>query len=960
MRRLRARRGGAGVAAALLALLAACDDGGGGPEDDRRVGAPDGGPAEAGPSSPPDASADAAVDAGHVGPRINSVIPNRGPLEGGTRLLVVGQDFVPDTQVRIGATPCAEVEYESPNHLRCTTPPSEAEGPVHITVRWPEGGEPDRLDEGFTYFQPLAVEGLSPDRSGVRGGVDVTIEGRGFIEPTEVRFGSAPAARVRVEGGDRLVARAPAGEPGVVDVRLRNINGEAVLEQAFTYTESLAVASLEPRWGWTDGDTEVLISGGGLVTDSAVGFGGAAATVVASELGRARLRVRTPAGAAGPVDVSVENVNGAWREEDAFLYVDRAADTFGVVGVVPRRVPTSGGVPVLVGGGGFTEATRVLIDGEAAPCTLEAPQLLRCTAPPHPRGEVDLTVVDGDREAALPGALFYFERLELFDVRPRRGAVAGGTVVEVVGSGLSERTELFLDGEPMALLEITDGETALAVTPPGRPGLAALRGRSPDDEALLPDAFEYFDPVSRYGGVWGEPIAGAVNVTVLDAVSGEPLVGATVLAVPAVPDNGSAEAEPLRGATDERGQVTLSRPALAGPLNVTAAKAGYEVYTFERVTHENVTLYLYPHAPPDGGNGEPPDPIPPARLSGTVRGIGDLPKPLEPGLVLAAFVDTTHTSPFNRRSLPWPEPNGILFEDGPFEVFARPGELAVIVTAAYVPQNSLDAYEAGRMSYWDLHNVLTPIAMGVQRFISVSPGEVVENLDIAIDKPLDLEIPVTLGNPSGGVEGAPTRFEAWPLLDFGAEGYWSLDTRAEGDTHQLRIRHVADLEAGWDGDIVYQWIGVAQAEGDLGYPYTMTFETARAVREGVVIGPFVGTPDPVHPLPDGALGGNRTIEWAVHPGVEGPTEPPDVNVVQVTDARGLPLWTYVTPGPVTRYTLPDLPDDITPGGLDAGGEMYLSIVPMILDRFVYDDFTYEDLGFWNRRSFSVTSFSFQE
>ncbi|MEZ4468256.1 MAG: hypothetical protein R3F43_28430 [bacterium] len=35
----------------------------------------------------------------------------------------------------------------------------------------------------------------------------------------------------------------------------------------------------------------------------------------------------------------------------------------------------------------------------------------------------------------------------------------------------------------------------------------------------------YFDPITRFGGVWGEPIDGAVNVTVLNAGSGQPEAG---------------------------------------------------------------------------------------------------------------------------------------------------------------------------------------------------------------------------------------------------------------------------------------------------------------------------------------------------------------------------------------------------------------------------------------------------
>ncbi len=945
------------VAALAAALLAACDDGDTTSDDDRGVEESDAGPGDdAAPfMPPPDAGPGAdGGDAAPVGPRVNSVIPNRGAIDGGTRILIVGERFTATTEVHLGGDACTELAFESENHIRCTTPPHPIAEPVHVTVRWAEGGEPSRLDEGFTYFQPLAVAMIDPARASVRGGIDVTIDGRGFIEPTEVRFGNTPATDIRVQNAGRIVARAPAGTPGVVDVKVRNINGEAVLAQAFTYTESLAVSGLEPRWGFTTGDAEVVISGGGLVQDSVVRFGGEAATVVGSELNRERLRVRTPPGDVGVVAVEVENVNGSSRQEDAFLYVDAAEGALSVVGAVPRRVPTVGGAPFLVGGGGFTEATEVTVDGVGAGCELLLPQLLRCTAPPHARGPVEVTITEGDRTLPVPGGLTYYERLELFDVRPGRGAIAGGTVVEVRGRGLTPETQLFLDGEPMSVLEVIDGEMAIAVTPPGHAGLAPLQGISADDATLLPDAYEFFDPVSRFGGVWGDPIGGAVNVTVLDAYTSEPLPESTVLGVPL---DGS---ETLMGLTDANGQVTLSRRALTGPLNVTAARLAYEVYTIERVTTENVTVYLFPQNPPQGNGGGNQEPIPPARLAGTVTGIDKLLKPRDPELILVAFVDTTHSSPFNRRALQRPAPNGILYEDGPFEVFCRPGELAVIVTAAYVRRDALELYSQNRLSYWDLREGVTPLAMGLRRFVSVSPGASAENLVVDIDRPMDLEIPVTLGNPSGGAPGTPNTYEAWTFLDFGAEGYWELDSRAAGDAPQLRVRYLPDITT-WDADIEYEWVGEARAESDLGYPYAMAFQRERDIRGGVTIGPFVGAPEPLHPTVGGALEGNRTIEWAVQPGVSGPTEPAQVNLIQISTGRGLPLWTYVTPGPVTRYTLPVLPAEIVPGGLKPDEPMYLTIVPMILQgRFAFEEFTLDDLSFWNRKSYAVTVIEFFE
>ena len=185
---------------------------------------------------------------------------------------------------------------------------------------------------------------------------------------------------------DRLAVIIPPGEPGTVDVVVRNLNGSVTVEDGFTWYEELFVDDIDPPWGLTDGDTEVRLAGIGLLADSAVTFGRGQAENVASELDRQRLRVITPpAGLPGVVDVTVRNSNGVWQGEGAFLYVRSSDGPFTVDGIAPDRVPSTGGKDVYIGGNGFDEATRVRL-GDAAgeipiACALERPQLLRCTPP---------------------------------------------------------------------------------------------------------------------------------------------------------------------------------------------------------------------------------------------------------------------------------------------------------------------------------------------------------------------------------------------------------------------------------------------------------------------------------------------------------------------------------------------------------------------------------------------------
>ncbi len=936
----------------LLLLLwfpfAGCDSGPSGDEnDDARVVADSGAHGDSGTSEPDPETDDMGVGEAE-GPQINSIIPNRADLAGGARLRVIGANFRPGTQVKLGSLTCHDTEVIADHRIECTVPPSDAPGAVRVVVRWPDGGKPAVVEGGFTYFRPVELGAIDPARGPARGGVEVELEGRGFVEPTLVYFGEAQAVDVEIRNPNRIRVIAPPSTAGEVDVVVRNVNGDARLAAAFTYVEELAVAELSPKWGYADGGDEVTISGAGLPESTQVHFGGELARVVASELDRARLRVETPAHEVGAVDVTVDNANGDWSGERAFLFVERDGAGFGIDGVVPSRVPSTGGARFLVGGRGFGPDTRVTVDDELVPCDAEAPQVLSCLAPPHDRGPANVAVVDGEQRDALDGALTYFEDVQILDVRPGRGSVAGGTLVELVGRGFSDGMALTLDGTAMDDLAVEEGgERAFARTPPGRAGFAALRVQTADDVELLPEAFEYFRPLSRFGGIWGDPIDRTVNVTVLNACDGAPLVNAHVVVVEL------ADADRFSGRTDEEGMVTISDLDLGPPVAVTASQVGFDVTTFERATAENVTIYCFPEAGCGQGGGEL-DPPPLVAVRGMMVGLDDVEKPRGDGQVLAAFVEASHTSLYNRWNQPFPDHRGILLEDGAFEITMLPGERAVVVTAAWVNGDDLSAYLGGnRDIYQQMRSSATPKRMGVQRFISASPGEVVEGLEIHLDKSRDAIVPVTLDNPSGDHPGAPDTYRATPYIDFGPDGYWELEGIAEGDSPLLESRYLVDLDE-WDADVEIQWDALAfPTEIGVSYPYTETFETSDDLSEGVVIGPWVGTAEFTRPLDDGRLGEDAIVEWLVHPGVDGPTEPAHVHLLQLQAGKA---WTYFVPGAANGYQFPWLPAEL---GDPLQGQMRLMLVSILVDgAFDYDDFGYGDLNFGRRKSYSVTSIDF--
>lgn len=907
----------------------------------------DGGPpGDSGPLDPPE------------GPLLNSVFPNRASIEGGVPLRLVGRDFVDGVEVFLGQLPCDDVTFDNENRVTCVSPAVETATTVDVTVRWPDGRR-GVITDGFTWFVPLTVRAVDPERGPALGGSPVVLRGTGFVEASEVRIGGIRATITdRDDNGTRLTVTLPPGEPGLADVAVRNLNGTVTLRDAFTWYEELFVDDIQPRYASVTGGVEVRLAGIGLLADSAVDFGGASASVIASEIDRQRLRVTVPPGEPGVVDLDVTNTNGQWTGPRAFLYVADQDGPFALDGVVPDRVSTRGGEDILIGGNAFDDDTTVYIDGTPAPCVVERAQLLRCTAPPHAEGPVDLTLErpgePGPETLELPGALTYYEAIEILDLVPARGSVAGGTLVELVGEGFTDRMQITFDGARATILDVAPtGDLAIIRTPPGRRGFVSVRGRAVDDETLLPLAYEYFDPTIGVGGIDGDEIGNAVNVSVLDARTGAPVPDAAVVVI------GLGPRDRWEGITDETGRVTIADPALVLPVSVTAAAVDYSTATYDRVTAQNTTLLLNSLIPPMPGNGVPPPPIPPVLLRGDVTGINILEKPNEEGYMLVAIVETSHRSPGNRLGSPPPAPLGILVEDGPYTLETRPGELAVIVTAGYVQTAVKEQYDRGEVGYWTFRDRVQPIAMGLRRFISGIPGDIIDDLDVVIDRPTRMSVQARIQNPPGGGRGAPDSYSIKPILDLGAEGYFDFRFDQTGPDPRMRFSDLPDLSAWPDADVTMLWEAEAnQTDPTLPYAYSFAETEARDMRDGVTIGPIVGTTATIEPVSGGNIGAFRWAEFVVHAGIDGPSEPADFHQIRLTRG-GQVVWTHLIPGAVHRFQFPVLPQP--PMGaafsdLD-GDELQMSILSVIVGgAFDFGDFTYNDFGRIRSYAWSYSNF----
>lgn len=871
---------------------------------------------------------------------LNSLVPNRGLVAGGYEVRVIGTGFIDGMIVAIGGQDCLQLVVESPNRALCTVPNGMLLGPAPVALTRVRGDDEQRVEvpESFTYYEAVEIQALVPDRVPLRGGIEVILQGTGLIDGSQVTIAGQRAANVVANVDGTLSVVAPPATPGPQDVEVVNFNGRAALPGGLFYYEDLSVDLVDPPVGPLAGGVDATLHGTGLTRDSLVLFGERGAEVQDGDDARRRLDVLVPAaGAAGPVDLVVENPNGELTVPGAFVYYDADAAGFSVAGIAPRSGPVEGGATVFVAGSGFGAGTGVTFDGRALDCqTLDANRL-SCLTPPGDIGPVDVEVTEGGETIRLDDGYTYFQTLEIITIIPDRGAVAGGAQVTISGTGFVPGMSITLGEAELLDVQVIDETTLIGTTPANTPGLVDVRAQTEFSRSTIPAGFEYFNPISDFGGVWGEPIEGSVNVTVINGATGQVEPETTVIAIS---DNGGDDVR-LEGMTNQAGQITLSDPGLVGRVNVTAAKEGFNAATYENVEVENATVVIAPN----DGEGAPPPGVPAAILRGTVTGLDVLPKPINDIFVNVLVVETTHSSPYNRSQLPPPGPGGLLFEDGPYEIIARPGELAVVATAGEINRDTLKDYQDGLIDYWTMRLSLSPISMGIRRFVSASPGDQIDALDVVVDHRMDLIFPADLDNPPRGAAPGPEFYAILPRLNFGAEGFWELDTQAVALDPALTVRQMPRLD-GWPGDITYMLIALAFSNTANNLPYSVTVEETRNVEEGVFITPFVGSPFIIDPA-NGQLGVGQRVTWGVADGIDGPIRPPHANIVEILEPQlGPPklLWQYITPSLVTEFEIPDLPEFAGETGLGAG-VMILRINPFISETpFDYDDFTYNDLG----------------
>lgn len=643
---------------------------------------------------------------------------------------------------------------------------------------------------------------------------------------------------------------------------------------------------------------------------------------------------------------------------------DTGLESLAITAVQPNHGPFTGGSEVVLRGRGFSKGLVITFGSrevEAADTVVIDDNRISLLTPAGDPGVVDVRAVApvGD-EAILDDGYTY----DSWYLEPQTGSVAGGTFIRLLGLHSDFRPESVITFDGVEATELTwvSSNEMTCRTPPGAIGPADVVVSDNAGESALVDGFLYYDNVDpRNGGLGGGPIEGSIDVTVLDAMSSEPLSESFVIL-------GIDGGTPYQGYTDLAGRITFSDPLLEGRQSITASHAPvdvlgedgevvgqilYESATIIEFDARSVTVLLEPIVPPEIG------PPPPGRRGGFIEGellfehrgeFGPyewdiVPEP-GPNEAKVAYVYTTQAGVTTTRMAPGAD--GVVFNSADFigingyrfSIYAAPGTMAVYAFAGLATMDGSGQSASNVVEF-------VPYAMGVARGIVVGPDETVTGVQVLMTRQMSRNIDIQLVNaPLADETGTPNIYILDAYLDLGAEGVISrpeTQIRASSPFGGFVFPGWVDLTGNLSGSsytiVAGAWTTWGGSDEEQN-PWSVVYRTGVTTLDiPIVIDEFLAIPRAVSPEPGGVVVDHH-MEWEAI----GETTP-DFTVATLTIPSGvmpIPYWMIVVRGGVNSYDLPNLPE-IAGMPEHPQSDLTWSIWSFSVPEFEYDSWSYRYL-----------------
>ena len=179
-------------------------------------------------------------------PSVTSVMPTGGSTAGGTSVTIAGNFLLGVTAVNFGSVPATSFTIVSPTEIIAIAPAGSL-GTVDIQVEAAGGSSPITDADRYQYCAAPSITSVVPTGGPTAGGTSVIITGTTFVGVTAVNFGSVPATSFTVVSPIEIIAIAPAGSPGIVDIQVEAAGGFSPITDADRYQYNSSSAPRPPR-----------------------------------------------------------------------------------------------------------------------------------------------------------------------------------------------------------------------------------------------------------------------------------------------------------------------------------------------------------------------------------------------------------------------------------------------------------------------------------------------------------------------------------------------------------------------------------------------------------------------------------------------------------------------------------------------------------------------------------------
>jgi len=454
-----------------------------------------------------------------MGIRVMTISRQEGFVTGGEAFAIFGKGFPADAIVTIGKNPLTE--------LKVTDTLITGKTPLGTEGEWDVGITTPELDysvlAGKFIYHPISnivLAEMIPTNGKQAGGDIGSITGSGFLEGAMVTIDSVPATNVVVTS-TLITFTIPPSTEGEKDVVVTNPDGQkGTLRGGYTYNPFPVIEEIEPDFGGPlTGRTPLTITGSNFMA-------GVIVTISGNRVQRldffspTELRLRTPAGTAGPKDVRVLNPDGQEAVlQEGFTYNPPPT----ISSIKPNMGTLEGDTKIIIIGTGFLSGVDVLIDGTETSVRSLSPTKIEAYTPPSSAGVKDVVVQNRDgQRATLRDGFIYNRAPAITKVIPDNGRLAGGTKITIQGNGFLPGAKVLI-GDVYArtfvlasAIQVISPNIINAITPSGEPGARDIVVRNPDQqEIIIPGGFTY-NPMPRITDVSPNhgPASGGTKITV--------------------------------------------------------------------------------------------------------------------------------------------------------------------------------------------------------------------------------------------------------------------------------------------------------------------------------------------------------------------------------------------------------------------------------------------------------------